>query len=392
MTTWDAGVAGALPSDPFVCGWIDMKRWSAVPLLLVLVAACPPDARAGEPLARIRVGADGRSFVRGEHDARWVAWGVNYDHDGQGRLLEEYWADEWQTVVEDLREIRDMGFNAVRIHLQFGRLMQAPNVPNEENLARLDRLIKEAADLGLYLDITGLGCYHRQDVPPWYDELPEDGRWAAQAGFWRAVAGVAGRHPNVFCYDLMNEPILPGGEPASDWLAGELGGKFFVQRLTLDLTGRPRPEVARAWVAQQAAAIRGVDADTLLTVGVIPWAHTFPKAKPLFYAPGVGDPLDVVSVHFYPKAGEIERAVEALRVYDVGKPLVVEEMFPLACSIDEMHRFIDETEGFVAGYFSFYWGTTIEELEREQTLAAGITAAWLRSLRARAAARATRDP
>jgi hypothetical protein len=37
-------------------------------------------------------------------------------------------------------------------------------------------------------------------------------------------------------------------------------------------------------------------------------------------------------------------------------------------------------------------GTTIEEFEREQTLAAGITAAWLRSLRARATAPADRGP
>lgn len=387
----DTVVVG-LRENPFVEGCVDMTRHAAVALFLAVATACPPSVPGGEPLDRIRVGPDGRRFVRGAEDEPWVAWGVNYDHDGQGRLLEEYWADDWQTVVEDLREIRDLGFNAVRIHLQFGRFMTAPDRPDEANLARLDRLIEEAAAVGLYLDLTGLGCYHRQDVPAWYDALPEDGRWEAQAAFWRAVAGVARRHTNVFCYDLMNEPILPGEEPAQDWLAGELGGKFFVQRLTLDLAGRTRPEVARAWVARQAAAIRGVDDDTLLTVGVIPWAHVFPRAKPLFHAPGVGDPLDVVSVHFYPKAGEVERAVEALLVYDVGKPLVVEEMFPLACSIDEMHRFIDDTEGLVAGYFSFYWGTTIEELEREGTLAAGITAAWLRSLRERAAARSARGP
>jgi hypothetical protein len=28
-------------------------------------------------------------------------WGVNYDHDSKGengRLLEDYWSDEWETV------------------------------------------------------------------------------------------------------------------------------------------------------------------------------------------------------------------------------------------------------------------------------------------------------
>ena len=34
---------------------------------------------------------------------------------------------------------------------------------------------------GLRLDVTGLGCYHRRDVPAWYDGLNEERRWAAQA-------------------------------------------------------------------------------------------------------------------------------------------------------------------------------------------------------------------
>ena len=28
---------------------------------------------------------------------------------------------------------------------------------------------------GLYLDLTGLGCYHKKDVPAWYDKLAETG-------------------------------------------------------------------------------------------------------------------------------------------------------------------------------------------------------------------------
>lgn len=27
----------------------------------------------------------------------------NYDHDDDGRLLEDYWQDEWPTVVEDFQ-------------------------------------------------------------------------------------------------------------------------------------------------------------------------------------------------------------------------------------------------------------------------------------------------
>ena len=154
---------------------------------------------------------------------------------------------------------------------------------------------------GLYLDLTGLGCYHKQDVPAWYDALDVAARWEVQARFWRAVAGACKDSPAVFCYDLMNEPILPGEKKETEWLAGELGGKYFVQRIALDLAGRTRIEVARDWVKKLTDAIREVDQRHLITVGVIPWAQVFKGAKPLFYSPEVGGPLDFASVHSIPR-------------------------------------------------------------------------------------------
>ena len=94
----------------------------------------------------------------------------------------------------------------------------------------------------------------------------------------------------------MNEPILPGEKKETEWLAGELGGKYFVQRITLDLAGRTRHDVARDWVQRLTTAIRQIDNRHLITVGVIPWAHVFKGAKPLFYAPEVGGPLDPIRV------------------------------------------------------------------------------------------------
>ncbi|MFZ5830348.1 MAG: GH39 family glycosyl hydrolase, partial [Planctomycetota bacterium] len=68
-----------------------------------------------------------------------------------------------------------------------------------------------------------------------------------------------------------------------------------------------------------------------------------------------------VSVHFYPKKGEVDKALEALAVYDIGKPIVVEETFPLSCSIEELDAFIDGAAGRVDGWISHYFGHTIEE-------------------------------
>jgi hypothetical protein len=139
----------------------------------------------------IRISPDGGGFVLAESPEPFRIWGVNYDHDStgeHGRLLEDYWIDEWDTVRNDFQEIAGLGANVVRIHLQFGRFMNSQTDANPMALEQLIKLVGLAEETGLYLDLTGLGCYHKQDVPAWYDELSEDDRWEAQAAFWKAVA------------------------------------------------------------------------------------------------------------------------------------------------------------------------------------------------------------
>ncbi len=336
-----------------------------------------------EPLEHIRVSDDGTHFVHGASAERFIVWGVNYDHDGPGRLLDEYWIDEWETVVRDFREIKALGANCVRVHLQVGKFMDAPNKPNAAALKQLAQLVKLAEETRLYLDVTGLACYHAKNIPAWYDNLGEPDRWAVQATFWEAVADTCQDSPAILCYDLMNEPILPGKEPATEWLTGELGGKYFVQRLTLDLQGRTREQVAEAWVNTMVDAIRKHDKRHMITVGVIPWVFALGGGQPLFYSPSVGKRLDFVAVHFYPQKGEVEKALKALKAYEIGKPLVIEEMFPLKCGVDELAAFISQSADHVDGWISFYWGTTTEELNAKDnpTIGEAITASWLNRFR-----------
>jgi endo-1,4-beta-mannosidase len=314
-----------------------------------------------------------------------MPWGFNYDHDENGRLLEDYWHAEWPKVEDDFREMKELGANVVRIHLQTGKLMPEPNKPSRSNLSQLARLVKLAERTGLYLDLTGLGCYHKNDVPPWYDALSEKQRWDVQARFWEAIAETCAESPAVFCYDLMNEPILAGAKKKeTDWLAGDFAGKYFVQRITLDLAGRTREQVAKAWVDKLVAAIRKHDEHHLITVGVIPWAHTWPNARPLFYSKQVSENLDFASVHFYPEKGKVEKALTALAVYDIGKPLIVEEMFPLKCSLEELGVFIDSSRTTADGWIGFYWGKTPAQYRRSGTLSDAVTAAWLEFFASRA--------
>ena len=330
------------------------------------------------PSEFIRVSKDGRHFVFSGSGRQFIPWGFNYDHDRSNRLLETYWEKEWSAVEEDFEEMKQLGANIVRIHLQVSRFMNSASEPNRESLDQLARLLSLAEKTGLYLDITGLGCYDKKDVPKWYNELNETQRWNVQARFWEAVAEICRNSQAVFCYDLMNEPVVTEDKKNRDWTPGAFGDRYFVQRLTLDFAGRTPQKIAEAWVNKMVAAIRKHDPRHLVTVGAIPWAMTWPTAKPLFYSKEVSKNLDFVSLHFYPKKGEVTNALTALRVYDIGKPIVIEETFPLSCSVNELDEFIDGSRPLAVGWIGFYWGKTIAEYKREKgTIADGMALDWL---------------
>jgi hypothetical protein len=369
---------------------VQTKRFFFAACILSCLSALALSGAAS--LDWIRVGPDQVSFVREHTGKKFVAWGLNYDRDAGGRLIEDYWESEWSTVEADFREMKDLGANVVRVHLQLGRFMATSQQPNTNSLARLTQLRGLAERTGFYLDLTGLGCYHKKDVPKWYDSLPEAERWRVQARFWEAVSQTCAGSPVVFCYDLMNEPILPGDKPETEWLTGELGGKYYVQRISLNLAGRTQPAVAKAWVRELVAAIRAHDKRHLITIGEIPWATVFPGAKSMFHSKDVGAGLDFVSVHFYPERNQVEKALQALSAYEIGKPLVIEEMFPLKCSVEELDAFVMGSRATTDGWLGFYWGKTIDQYRKSNGGASeAITRDWLEYFQRKASVMKTSD-
>jgi hypothetical protein len=335
----------------------------------------------------VQVARDKKSFTLAPSDKLFTPWGLNYDHDGKGRLIEDYWEDEWPTVEAHFGQMKKLGANVVRAHLQLAKFMDGPEKPNTKALDRLEKLLKLAERLRLYLDLTGLGCYHKQDVPAWYDKLSEKERWDVQACFWRAVAGRCAPSPAVFCYDLMNEPVVPGGKRKDgDWLGPPFTGKHFVQFITLDQADRPRPEIARQWVHHLTAAIRKVDRRHLLTVGLVDWSLDRPGQTSGFVPDKVAGDLDFVSVHLYPRKGKADEALKTLAGFAVGKPVLVEETFPLACSPRELEDFIERSRGHAAGWVGFYWGQPPEELRRSKAIPGALTLGWLELFQRRAKA------
>lgn len=347
------------------------------------IAAAYREWLAGLPW--VEVSKDGTGFVLNPGGAKFVPWGFNYDHDEKGRLIEDYWEEEWPKIEADFAEMKELGANVVRVHLQFGKFMDGPDRPNEKALDRLAKLVRLAESTGLYLNLTGLACYHKKDVPAWYDALAEKDRWDAQARFWEAVAGRCAESPAIFCYDLMNEPVVPGGRRKDgEWLGPDFAGKHFVQFITLDQKDRPRPDVARLWVEHLVAAVRKADRRHLVTVGLVDWSLDRKGLTSGFVPEKVAGKLDFVSVHIYPEAGKLDEASATLKGFAVGKPVVVEETFPLKCSAKDLEEFMTRSEKDAAGWIGFYWGKPPDELRRSREIADALQLQWLELFQKRA--------
>ncbi|TWT61434.1 cellulase family glycosylhydrolase [Rubinisphaera italica] len=349
-------------------------------IILSIVAIINASYCSAEEMSWIQVSLDGNGFEQTGTNQPFVPWGFNYDHEGDGKLLEDYWDDEWKTVEEAFQEMKVLGANVVRIHLQFGKFMDSPIQPKKASLNRLVKLLELAERTGLYLDVTGLGCYHKQDVPAWYDELSESERWQAQAVFWEAIAKTCANSPAVFCYDLMNEPVVPGGtRKRTDWLGPAFGDKHFVQFITLEQGGRERTEIARDWIHTLVTAIHKHDKRHLITVGMVPWSLDRPGLNSGFDPMKVAGDLDFIAMHIYPEQNKLEEAIQTLKGFkQVGKPLIIEEIFPLKCNVDELKQFITRSREYATGWLGFYWGTTPQQYrEKPEDLPASITLGWL---------------
>ena len=73
--------------------------------------------------------------------------------------------------------------------------------------------------------------------------------------------------------------------------------------------------------------------------------------------------VDFLAVHVYPDRGKVQVALDSLARYRAGKPIVIEETFPLRCSAAELSEFIQGSRGIASGWLEHYWGLTPADLQ-----------------------------
>jgi hypothetical protein len=345
---------------------ISLHRLGTALLLACLISV--PTARA-TPVSWISVNPSKSGFVLSQTGAAFIPWGFNYSRDDRHRLLEDYWntagADGWAKVERDFREMKRLGANVVRINLQFASFMEAPGRPNPSSLVRLEKLIDLAESLHLYLDITGLGTFRAAAVPSWYNNLSERERWAVQAEFWDAIARVGANHSGIFAYDLMNEPLVSTERRArGEWtLPTELDGYRYIEYIDIDPAGRSAPDIVRAWARQMTDAIRRHDTRHLITLGMI-WIDGVEPEKMPISPSAIAPEVDFLAVHMYPTSKRIDLALASLAHYRVGRPIVIEETFPLHCTPAEYEDFLRRSRAIASGWLAHFWSSP-EELRQK---------------------------
>jgi len=106
-----------------------------------------------------------------------------------------------------------------------------------------------------------------------------------------AAVGVWGNHDVGLCFD-------PGKEVCQRYSAA-----------VLDFMGSLQPH--------------------LITVGLVDWSLDRPGLTSGFVPEKIVDDLDFISVHLDPEKGKVEEALKTRAGFAVGKPVVIEETFPL---------------------------------------------------------------
>ncbi len=336
--------------------------WAAAFLLSFTVAA--------GALPKITIAKNSRGFTT-ENGQPFSPFGLTYYRPGTGWAPQLWKKFDPAATRQDFAKMKELGVNCVRVFLTFGSFYNAAGTLDETGLAKFDQFLAIAESAGIYVHPTGPD--HWEGLPGWMhgNRIGDVEALGALEQFWKLFAARYRNRPVIFAYDLRNEPEVGWETEAlqrrwNEWVAAHYGSlekaarawgnsnilegvrlkvpqpRNVSTRELLDFQ-HCREDLADEWTQRQTVAIKSVDSNALVTVGLIQWS--VPSVLPRLQHYSGFRPerqarfLDFLEFHFYPLengAYEYASAASAERnlayfssvlreVARPGKPVVLAE-------------------------------------------------------------------
>jgi endoglucanase len=243
-----------------------------------------------------------------------------------------FWAKYRERYIaeDDIRFIRSVGFNTVRIPLHWGLFMTADGAMTGSGWALLDRVLGWVRAAGLYaiLDIHaapgGQTGINHDDGPGYPLMFYVPRHRDLTVALWAAIAKRYAGDPTILGYDILNEPIAPYHDVA---------------------TLNPRLEPFYKKVTE---AIRAVDPGRIVILAGGQWSSSFDMFGPPF-----ADNLAYTYHSFWAstKRDSIQRHLNFSNRYNV--PLFLGETGELTDEWNARFRSLHETHGIGWSFWTY---------------------------------------
>ena len=262
------------------------------------------------PLPKITVDRAGGGFVA--NGKPFVPMGVSYYRPGTGWAPQVWKQFDAQATQRDFARMKGLGVNCVRVFLSFGSFYNEVGLLDTNGLAKFDQFLAMAEAAGIYVHPTGPDLW--EGAPHWpVGGIGDEKAVAALEEFWKLFAARYRGRSVIFAYDLRNEPAVGWDDLGAQWNAWRQQETSIPDQIDAPNDAGLlafqdfREHLADEWTRRQSAAIKGVDPDALMTVGMIQWSVPALLPGRVSYYSGFRAQrqaryLDFLEIHFYPLA------------------------------------------------------------------------------------------
>lgn len=308
----------------WLVGWLGLALFGASVLVM--------QAQAGQ-LPRIMVASDNSGF-RTETGRPFVPFGVTYYRPGTGWAPQVWKQFDAKATTEDFKRMKAVGVNCVRVFLSFGSFLPEPGKFSEDGFAKFDQFLAIAEQQGIYVHPTGPDAW--EGLPSWAatDRYADESVLHVLENYWKFFAARYRGRTVIFAIDLLNEPSIGWDSSAMKpkWRAwvhehyltesamkatwgAESTGPSYENPPAPPAKNAPKSKwlldyqhfregLADEFIRRQAEAVKSVDPNRLVSVGLIQWS--VPSLLPsighysAFRPSRIAPYLDFLEVHFYP--------------------------------------------------------------------------------------------